>query len=97
MLWHRNRGATPRRGEITPPRSGRPKGDDGGATWSETALAESTPGASRAPDCSPTSSTCLGEPRSGGGADCSLRPLLPAWRRKPGLRAERWIASARSQ
>ncbi len=39
MLWPRNRGATPRRAEIIPPRSGRPKGDDGGATWSGTALA----------------------------------------------------------
>ena len=39
MLWHRNRRATLRRTESAPPRSGRPKGDDGGAAWSESALA----------------------------------------------------------
>ena len=38
MLWHRTRRATLRRAKSGPPRSGRPKGDDGGATWSETAL-----------------------------------------------------------
>ena len=38
MHVHRDRRATPRRAESAPPRSGRPKGYDGGATWSETAL-----------------------------------------------------------
>ena len=38
MLKHRDRQATPPRIESAPPRSGRPQGDDGGSTWSETAL-----------------------------------------------------------
>ncbi len=38
MPLHRDRRATRRRAESTPPRSGRPAGDDGDASWSETAL-----------------------------------------------------------
>jgi hypothetical protein len=45
MPVYRNRRATLRQAEIIPPRSGRPKGDDGGATWPETA-----PGGGDRPD-----------------------------------------------
>lgn len=38
MPGDRDRQATPLGTEIAPPRSGRPQGDDGGSTWSETAL-----------------------------------------------------------
>ena len=48
MPKHRDRRATRHRAESAPPRSGRPKGDDGGATWSETALDAALPEAARA-------------------------------------------------
>ena len=43
MPSHRKRRATPGRAKIGPSRSGRPQGDDGDATWSESALGLTKP------------------------------------------------------